>query len=321
MDIKQYDRGEWLAIRRTHISSTESPALFGMSPYMTPYELAVQKQAVEPVEFDDNERMLWGRRLQNAIAQGIADDYRVMIESLEYAYAVHPDEPRMGSSFDYRIVGVPDDMRGSHQSPTAIGALYERHGPGLLEIKNVDALQYRDWPEHDAPDHIEIQVQHQLEVARCEWCVLGVLVGGNRTEVYTRMRDGAVGGAIVKKVHEFWANLERGVLPPPVLPADADLIIKLHQYAEPSKVFNGQEDVALKALCSEYADATDALKEIGDVQKSLKAKILTHIGDAERALVDGFSVSASMVAPAEVKAYTRNGYRNFRLTRKQERVT
>jgi putative phage-type endonuclease len=316
MNIKHYERDEWLAIRRTHISSTESPALFGMSPYMTAYELAVAKQAAEEVGFEDNERMLWGRRLQDAIAQGIADDYRVMIESLEYAYVVHPDEPRMGSSFDYRIIGVPENTR-----PTALGELWERHGPGLLEIKNVDSLQYKGWPEHDAPDHIEIQVQHQMEVARCEWCVLGVLVGGNRTEVYTRMRDGAVGGAIVKKVHEFWHNLEAGVLPPPVLPEDADLIIKLHQYAEPSKVYDGQQDIMLRELCSEYADATEALKEISDAQKSVKAKILTHIGDAERALVDGFSVAASMVAPAEVKAYTRNGYRNFRLTRKQEKAT
>ena len=36
-------REEWLDIRKSHISSTESAALFGLSKYATAFELAVQK--------------------------------------------------------------------------------------------------------------------------------------------------------------------------------------------------------------------------------------------------------------------------------------
>jgi len=313
MKLQTHSRESWLLERAKHVSSTESAALFGMSPYMTAYELGIQKMNADPGEIEPSERIRWGKRLEDAIAQGIADDYRVMIEAMDYSYAVHPTEPRMGASFDYSIVGVTD------KELSGLGMLYEQHGPGLLEIKNVDSLVYKNWPEHDAPDHIEIQVQHQMEVARVEWCVLGVLVGGNRTEVYTRMRGGQVGAAIVKKVHEFWHNLESGLLPPAVMPEDADLIIKLHQYAEPSKVFDGQDDAVLADLCAEYQVHSFNASQAEKAQKAIKARILTHIGDAERALVSGYNISASMVAPALVKEYTRNGYRNFRLTKKESK--
>lgn len=309
-------RDEWLKAKTQAVSSTESPALFGMSPYLTAYELGIQKQGKVAGELEDNVRMRWGRRLQDSIAQGIADDFNVSIESTEYEFTLHPDEPAMGSSFDYRIVGTPtvDSGEGS-----PLGVLFSTHGPGLLEIKNVDALEYLKWPEHDAPDHIEIQVQHQMEVARVEWCVLGVLVGGNRTEIYTRMRDGEVGAAILQKVRAFWAGLDRGVLPPPILPQDADIIIKLNQYADPGKLYDGQEDLVLASLCSEYAAAGDVVRQASEAQKSLKAQILKKIGTSERALVEGYNVSASMVAESHVAAHTRGAYRNFRVTKRQEK--
>jgi predicted phage-related endonuclease len=302
-----------MKLRATHISSTESAALFGLSNYATAYEVGIEKQSGAPAfYFEETERMQWGKRLQDAIAQGLADDFKVVIEGLEYAYAEHPTELRMGSSFDFMIVDCKDD-----ESPLA--ALFKQHGPGLLEIKNVDALQFKNWPEHDAPDHIEIQVQHQLEVSGLEWCVLGVLVGGNRTEVYTRMRDGQVGAAIVSRVREFWANLDKGILPPPAMPEDADLIIKLNQYAEPSKVFDGQDDALLNLLCDEYFAQQQIISAAEKLQKIAKAKILTHIGDAERALAGSYRVTAGLIAPADVKAYTRGGYRNFRVNRKEGR--
>jgi putative phage-type endonuclease len=308
--LTQYDTREaWLKARTQCVSSTESAALFGMSQFGTAFELAQQKLN-GAADVESNERIAWGARLQAAIAQGIADDYGVIIESLDLAYAVHPEHPRMGSSFDFTIVDAKEPF-------SDLGKLVREHGPGLLEIKNVDWLVYKNWPEHDAPDHIEIQVQHELEVAQLPWAVLGVLVGGNRTELYTRMRDVDVGAAIARKVDEFWQNLEKGILPPVVMPQDADIVIRLYGYAEPNKVFDGQNDEVLWALCQHYEEASLRIKAATDAQKTAKAEILQHIGDAERALVKGYTLSAAMVAPAEVQAYTRGGYRNFRLTKKK----
>ena len=52
---------EWLKLRTLDVTSTESPALFGLSPYMTKFELWHRKKSGEVYTIKDNERMFWGR--------------------------------------------------------------------------------------------------------------------------------------------------------------------------------------------------------------------------------------------------------------------
>ena len=61
--IKAASREEWLDIRKKFVSSTETAALFGMSPYLTAYELGAVKR--DPTLADDGslgERPRWGQR-------------------------------------------------------------------------------------------------------------------------------------------------------------------------------------------------------------------------------------------------------------------
>lgn len=68
------DKQEWLKKRLDDITSTEVSALFGLSPYSTEFELWHRKKSREVVELASNERMVWGSRLESAIAGGIASD-------------------------------------------------------------------------------------------------------------------------------------------------------------------------------------------------------------------------------------------------------
>lgn len=319
---------DWLALRHIYISSTESAALFGFSPYSTPFEMAVSKKSAEPPQIDRTERMGWGLRLQEAIAKGISEDYGVKVRRVN-GYAVH-DSARMGASFDYEIVGIAtvkdlelDEERTRGVEDPVLQQMYTDLGPGILEIKNVDAWVFRaEWKEEDgqleAPSHIEIQVQHQLECIGRKWGVMGVLIGGNRTELVLRERDEEVGKAIVKKVTDFWALLESGGMPPIKLPADVDIIRKLYAQATPGKVLDAQEDAALLKLCQDYKHHALVRDDAENMRKSVGAQILMKIGDAEKAILsDGFSVSANTVSPAEIKAYTRAGYRNLKVNKKE----
>jgi len=308
MTITTFDtEAQWLAARHQRINSTEVAALFGLGSYATAFEIAVEKQQPAPSGFHESIRMRWGKRLQDAIAQGVADDYGVIIESMDLVYGEHP-KARLGSSFDYKILNT------SEVRDQIIATMLDRHGAGILEIKNVDGLQFaRNWLDGEAPPQIEIQLQTQLEVLDLSWGCIAAFIGGNRIETIIRERDRKVGEAIVQRVNEFWANLERGILPPPVMPEDADTIIKLYQYAEPEKVYNGADDAELAELCKCYAAASENERGCAEAKKVLKAKILQHIGSAERAVLPGFKVSAGMVAEAAM-AYTRPAYRNFRVT-------
>lgn len=293
----------WHALRADDVTSTESSALFGMSPYTTSFELFHRKRDAQIVEIPENERMLWGKRLQDAIAAGIAEDQGWIAEPMrEY---IRITDARMGASFDWRMIDKDARL-------------------GVFEIKNVDFLVFRDkWTVNDdgsieAPEHIEIQLQHQLHVSEYEWGAIGVLIGGNAPRVLIRERDREVGEAIEKHVRAFWQRVDANDPPPPSYPTDAEFVAKLYGYAEPGKIFDGRGNADLATLAQEYQRAGIAEKRAKEDKDVAKAKMLAMIGDAEKAMLDGFSISAGLVGPTRVE-YDRAGCRSFRCTEKKSR--
>lgn len=292
----------WHQLRAADVTSTESAALFGESPYATKFELWHRKKEGAIVSIPDNPRMAWGRRVQDAIAQGIAADQNWTVRAMtEYVRLI---DARMGASFDYEVT-----------CPVK--------GKGILEIKNVDYLVFRDkWIDDDegmeAPPHIEIQLQHQLHLAELDWGAIGVLIGGNDARVLIRERDKEVGRAIEGAIRHFWDDINMGVEPPAVYPADAEFVAKLFQYAEVGKVFDGRGMRDVELLLQEYMEAVEAEKIAKEDKAVARAKVLQLIGDAERVLADGFTVSCGLVGPAHIE-FDRAGYRNFRVTTKKEK--
>lgn len=295
---------DWHKLRANDVTSTESSALFGMSPYSTAFELWHRKKEATILEIPDNERMRWGRRLQDAIAYGIAEDNGWVCEPMKEYISIHG--LRMGSSFDFKMIDQSNRI-------------------GVFEIKNVDYLVFRDkWTVEDdgsltAPEHIEIQLQHQLHVSGYEWGAIGVLVAGNSPRVLLRERDHDVGNAIEKRIRKFWQSIADGIEPPVELPADAEFISKLYGYAEPGKVLDAQSDEEIAALVAIYNDASYREKEANADKQSAKAELLMKLGTHEKCIGNGFTISAGVVGPAEVD-YTRQGYRNFRITTKKEKA-
>jgi putative phage-type endonuclease len=313
-------REEWLSIRRGYISSTESSALFGMNPYTTAFELAVDKKSTDTAEWRGDERTSWGLRLQRSIAEAVATDYGVKVRAMN-GYATHP-KARMGASFDYEIVGVKDDWNGTDDS---LRKLYLVEGAGVLEIKNVDKFVFKnDWTKtdegYDPPAHIELQVQHQLECADRGWACVAALVGGNQQIIVTRLRDVDIGVAMQKKVAAFYKLIESGGMPPLNLPTDADAVKKLYGHAEPNSVRDYQgdkRDETIAELCKRYTAAQAAAKTAKEIQDSVSAELLFAIGTTEKVLLDDFTISATTTAPARIEAYERKGYRNLRVSKKQ----
>ena len=152
--------------------------------------------------------------MESAIARAIADTYGVSVRKLN-AFVTN-DEVGMGASFDYEIVGVKDDYTGTE---TALRGMYTKCGPGILEIKNVDWLQFkRNWTKEgdslEAPGHIEVQVQSQLHVIERAWAAIGVLVGGNELKMLIRDRDPEVGKKLDDATKAFWRDVKAGKAPP-----------------------------------------------------------------------------------------------------------
>lgn len=313
LTFRPESEADWLALRIQDLTSTDIPALFGLSPYSTAFELWHRKKSGEAVAFAENDRMKWGKRLEHTVAMGIADDMGWSIRPMkEY---VRMPELRLGSSFDFRIMtdgsGVPGnetDWPDDH----------------LLEIKCVDWLAFRDgWAIDEgfieAPAHIEIQVQHQMLVSGLKRAYIGVMVGGNDIRVLERQADESVQRGILAAAKAFWAAIDANQPPSPVMPDDAATVIAMNQFAEPGKFFDGRGNADLATLLREYHQFGQVAKQADEDKQVRKAQILQMIGDAEKGVTDVGKFSAGLVGPTQTHVeYERAGYRNFRFSPTKE---
>jgi len=307
------DEQSWLENRLLDVTSTEVSALYDLSPYQTEFELYHQKKDKLVVRIDDNERMLWGRNLESAIAHGAADTMGWEIEKLDVYMS---NENRLGSSFDFKI-----NKSNKFDPPD--------EGVGLLEIKNVDFSAYKKrWKDDgngniEAPPFIELQCQHQMEVSGINWCALVALVGGNTQKIIFRKRDRAIGEDLTKKVGEFWKKVKAGTPPSIDYLKDAEYMIKtLHNQADAGVMLDADED--LDKLIDDYNTISQEWFALGKTKDSVKAQILERSQKASKIFSKYGTISCGMSKESKGKLITqdmvgtyqrpRKGYRMFRFT-------
>lgn len=282
--ITPESEAHWLEMRRNDLTSTEASALFNMSPYSTRYELWHKKRGILPEDFEDNDRVQAGRHIEPAIASLVAERYGVVVEPFKrYARDV---QDRMGSSFDYLVTGVTENDVTDH----TLRDFFNDLGPGIIECKNVDGLVFkRKWMDDETPAHIEIQLQHQLELTRHGWGAVVALVGGNKLETYVRERNAEFGQVLRNEIRKFWRSVDEDQAPPIIYPDDAEVVISMHQFSDGS-IADARGDDAIGLLCAGYDDVSAQIKALEQQKEIFKAKILDYAGDAATLLWDGGKV-------------------------------
>lgn len=288
------DKAEWLKIRRRNINSTEISCLFGASPYKTELELWHEIKSGDNFQLEESERMRWGNRLEAAIAEGVAEDKGWKVEPFK-EYIEVPDL-RIGSSFDYKIISEPE---------------------AILEIKNVDGLQFNNvWEvdedgEIEAPLHIEFQVQWQMLISGLNRAYIAALKGGNEVHIIERDVDQNVCKAMIDAVKRFWKSIDDNKPPTPDFERDAEFISKMYSHAEPNKTMDADERI--NNLAEKYKELADQEKQIKAQKDAAKAEILTIIDDAEKVKGEMFTISAGVIGEKEI-SFTRKPYRNFKIS-------
>jgi len=273
---------QWLAERAKDVTSTEVSALFGLSPYLTEFELFHQKRDSVTVKFEPNERMKWGNRLESAIAHGAAEDMGWDIA--KFNVYMRDQAARIGSSFDFEIKS-------------------SANGPGILEVKNVDWVQYqKSWIDDgngniEAPEHIELQVQHQMEIADYNWCAIVALVGGNEQKIVLRNRDRDIGKSIRERTSEFWNRVQSNTAP------SADY-------------------TRLEDMIKQFEFVRREASDLDKIKDQKRAEILERIGRASKVLTSFGSLSTgqvkgrsgTLITPEMVGTVigATEGYRSFR---------
>ena len=298
----------WLEMRKQNINSTEASALFGLSPYHSPFELYHIKAGTMEDTFVDNNRSEAGRFMEEAIAKYALSKLKCEGQPLkDYFY---DDELRMGTSCDWEITSGP--MEG-----------------WLLEVKNVDGLIYKmKWQDDEAPEHIEVQVQQQMEITGRPGTVIAHLVGGNDLKFIYRERYFEMGRGLKQAIARFWDGLASGFEPAPDYQVDSDAIIAIHQAAG-HETYDAQGDILITTMLEEYTVLTDEQKLAEHNKKMKKAEILDCIGDKYLKVIasDGLSLSCGMTKSTEGKLITqdmvgkptggRKSFRMFRVNKKK----
>lgn len=266
---------EWLDWRRKDITSTMSPALFGVSPYLTHFELWHSKKSGLNLPFNENDRVVWGKRMEPVIAAGVAEDNGWKI--CKIAEYIRLPALNMGSSYDYEVE-------------------CKIRGLGIMEIKNVDYFQYKDkWTPDEAPAHIEIQLQHQLTVAgpKYKWACIVVFIGGNNPIVYVREPDVEMGAGIRRAIAQFWKSIDDNKEPKPDFYRDGEVIRAL--YNPLSDIADRMEDDKLASLASQYTRAQEMESFHKKEKEAAASEIIRSLGNNKGAWTTFGKISVSMV--------------------------
>ncbi len=308
MTIKEIpitNKQDWLENRLLDVTSTEVSALFDVNPYQTEFELYNQKKDKVVINLEDSERMAWGRRLEDSIAQGCAESQGWDVEPFDVYMS--DTETRMGSSFDYKITSGAD--------------------LGIMEVKNVDSMVYRTkWVDDgnghiEAPPHIEMQLQHQLHVANISWGCIVALVGGNTQKLIIRGRNKEVGDLLEGKVKEFWDRVKAGTPPDIDYLRDSSYIIKsLCNQAEAGVILAADED--MDKLVDDYYAINKEYVSLGKTKDSIKAQILERSQNASKIVSKYGTINCGMTKGSQGKYITqdmvgtyinpRKGFRQFK---------
>lgn len=260
---------------RQTISATQSPGLFGVSPYVTRWMLF--QHFARGVEIDPpaDARMTWGTKLQPLILQQAAEDLKLEVQP--NADDAYHRRGLLGCTRDAAII-CPD------------------RGPGALETKCV--FDYRTWMADweggkTPPRQHEIQVQQQMLVGDgaepYRWGIIAAWVAGE-VHYFERQPIDELWRRLESEADAFFADVKAGKEPDPFgAPVEIEWLVKLLP-TKRGKVVDlsadvGAEPHAMKVRA--YRDAKEQENAGKRTAEPLRAQLLALARDAEKVLLPG----------------------------------
>lgn len=290
-------RRAWLALRQNYVGGSEVAALFGLAPDSRPSAFTMHhvKRGITPPPSFDNERAGWGTALEPAIARRAAKLNKWKIKRGGFAI----DEQCSGSAttLDYSIIeGGP------------------QFGPGILEIKVVDYLVWRDeWRRGDGdqvgepPAHVALQAQDQMAATGYTWGYVAALVGGNDLKLYPVFRDEAVITEIRAAKDAFWDGVAAQT-PPPV-DGGSTTRATLRLLYPVTREYEVEVDVSHVAdfadTCKRWNEAATERLRLQKVEDLEKNRIIYLMGDARRIAGNGYRATLSVTPATEGRSEVR----------------
>jgi putative phage-type endonuclease len=250
---------EWKAVRRGGLGGSDMGAILGVDPDRGPLKVWYEKGGYEEPE---TERMRWGKRLEQAIAEGFEEDTGVAtlvpsgtFQSIEHPWAVaNPD--RWGLR-DGVIVGP-------------------------VELKNKTEYLADRWEDVDeAPHQPAVQAHHYRGVCGHKGSWVVALVGGNRLRVFWQEANPELTAEMFRLGGEWWErHIVEGARPKADgLKRTTDFLAALYD-VKPEQVAEVEVTEA-RALRLKYASLKDQTKALEEQLTEVTNLMRDSAGEAE----------------------------------------
>ncbi len=297
----------WAEARTFGIGGSEAAALLGLNPWCSPYTLWCRKTGlIDPVQ--QTERMRWGHRLEDVIAQYYAEETGLTVDPARTASPVITGD--CGREYFDDGVMFRNARRPWQLASVDRFVMCPNRGWGVLEIKNV-GIRSRDKWKDGVPDYVRAQNLHYQSVLGLSWGAVAVLFGGNSPGLMdVEAEDGEI-EELVGAETAFWLSLEAGEPPDPDgSESTRDTLAERYPKPEEGHVVALTDD-ALQ-WDRHYTEHSDLEKYHRNKKRGFETLLRAEIGAAQIAtLASGVQWKSTEVAPVHMPEHTRKGYRKY----------
>jgi putative phage-type endonuclease len=264
IDVDPEHRDAWLAQRRLGIGSSDAPAIVGLDRFRSP--LAVWNEKLHGSQQDDNAAMVWGRRLEAAVAEHYAAENGVVL--------VKPSV--MWRSREYPV---------AQANPDRIVLTGQTAPHPILEIKTSRVDD--EWADDAPPARVRVQVQHQLGVTGAPWADVAVLLHGRTYRQFRVARDDAAIAWLFEFEASWWRTYVTTGAMPPVdgHPSTTDALRDL--YAEVDRDQAVELDPAIVTAFEELERVRAEIKAAKGREAELRNRVVAALGTAGVGRHDG----------------------------------
>ncbi|WP_175700540.1 YqaJ viral recombinase family protein [Burkholderia ambifaria] len=270
---RDLSRDDWLSVRRTGIGSSDAAAVIGLSPYVSPLALWVDKTGrsdgmPSPTPDDTTSPTYWGTLLEPIVAAVYTRATGNRVRKIN-AVLRHPTIPWMLANIDREIVGASDVQ--------------------ILECKTAGEHGARLWRD-GVPEYVELQVQHQLAVTGKTAAHVAVLLCGQALEVFRVERDDALIARLIELEERFWRYVETDTPPPADGSESAERALR-HLYPGNGGTVDFTDDRRFSSVFADLVAVRAEIEARQAIEAQLKQTIQQAMGEAAHAAFETGSVS------------------------------
>jgi len=287
---------DWLEQRRRFIGGSDAASLFAEETrYGCATRLFFDKmgQAPDYPRTPREERILRrGQIWENVVAFYFQETTGLKIRRM--GARISKDVPFMGVNMDRQIIGVTtEELKRLWPDVKDIQEMEGECGPGYLECKTANEWMFKDMVEKGVPNDYILQVNHGLTVTYYRWGVFAVLEPGSGDfATFPYLFKENLAAEQVKRSQEFWAMLEAGKMPQPVVndkrcksciyrrscPKSAELLAQAGaEFSEAD--YQVDDNPELVELLADYRVASEVADQKNETVDLIKGRIKEVLGE------------------------------------------